>query len=346
MEGTFPRHELDAHLHSLPELPDAIPYVTSYYEERWGFCLQQRLRESLPEGDYRVFIDTTLQPGSLTLGDLVIPGRSKQEIFVSTYTCHPSMANNEVSGMTVATFLARAILERGTPRFTYRFVFAPETIGPLCYLAAPGRKEHLRRQVLAAFNVTCVGDERGFSLLPSKWGDTLTDRVARHVMHHLCPNYREYTFALDRGSDECQYSSPGVDLPMVSVMRSKYGTFPEYHTSLDDLSLVTGAGLKGSFDVILRCFDALEDGISPLYTTLQAGEPWFSKYGLRSTLGAFKLDMRTILGLGNVMSYADGRHSLLDVAEKMQVPVWELFQYRQALQRVGLLRASELPIEQ
>jgi aminopeptidase-like protein len=314
--------ELQEHLHSLPDQPDAIPYVTSYYQRRWGFCLPHRQREGMMDGNYRVVIDSKLEAGNLTYADLVIPGESLKEVLISTYVCHPSLGNNELSGPVVATFLAEWVNALPSRRFTYRFVFVPETIGSIVYISR--NLSALKERVVAGFNVTCVGDDRCYSYLPSRQGDTWSDRVALHVLAHVAPSFTRYTF-LDRGSDERQYCAPGVDLPIASVMRSKYGSYPEYHTSLDNLSLITPEGLFGGFSALRRCIEILE--LDRIYEARLLCEPQMGKRGLYGTLGfAQSRDVARRTRM-DILAYCDGRRSVIDVAEMLGSPAWELAPY-------------------
>ena len=324
--------ELQAHLHSAPHLPHAIPFVTSYYNRDWGFCISDHQRRTLVEGTYHASIKSTLAPGSLTYADLVIPGTSKDEVLFSTNICHPSMANNELSGPVVAAYVANYLRAKSGLRYTYRFVFIPETIGAIAYIAR--HRDHLKQRVRAGFNLACVGDERAYSFLPSRTGNSLADRVARHVLHHRVTDYVEYSF-LDRGSDERQYCSPGVDLPVVSIMRSKYGTYPEYHTSLDDLNFVTPAGLQGSFATVINCIEALE--ADAVYVATSVCEPQLGKRGLYENLSTGFQSKSARMRL-DILAYCDGQHSLLDIANILDLPILSLAPLVAELLAHGLIR--------
>lgn len=328
--------ELQPHLYSLPDQPDAIPYVTSYYREHWGFCLTHRQRSSLPEGRYRVVIDSTLTDGSLTYGELKIPGQIPQEIFLSTYVCHPSMANNELSGPVVTTALAQWIASRPR-RFSYRIVFVPETIGSLTYLSR--HLAEMKERIIAGFNITCIGDDRAYSYLPSRAGDTLADRAALKILSEQQPDFIRYTF-LDRGSDERQYCAPGIDLPVASIMRSKYREYPEYHTSLDDMRLVTSTGLAGGFRVLRDTIELLERNVVWRVTCL--GEPQLGRRGLYPPVGT-RDSHRLVKEMLDVLAYADGTRDLIALSDVTGIPVSSLYATVDRLAAAGLLEPADRP---
>jgi aminopeptidase-like protein len=333
VDGIFTLEELEPRLHSLPDRPNTIPYVTSYYARDWGFCLTQAMREKMKAGRYRCVIDSTLEAGSLTYGELVLPGECSSEIFLSTYVCHPSMGNNELSGPVVTAALARSLAAQTDRRYGIRVVFIPETIGSIVYLSR--HLDYLKKNVIAGFNITCTGDERAWSYLPSRQGDTLADRAAQHVLDHEHPEYVRYSY-LDRGSDERQYCSPGVDLPVASVMRSKFGAYPEYHTSDDDLSVITPDGLAGSYEALRRCIECVE--INDTYRTQVLCEPQLGRRDLISNLGLGPAKMGDFRRrLSNLLAYSDGSADLISVANAIGEPVWELSAPLSRLLEQGLI---------
>lgn len=333
---TLSLEELQQYLHSIPDKPDAIPYVTSYYSDRWGFCLSHRERAKLRNGNYRAVIKSRKFQGVMNYADLVIPGQSAREVLLSTYVCHPSMANNEVSGPAVMTFLGKWLQEQPR-RYTYRLVFAPETIGAIHYISK--HLSHLKSAVIAGFNVSCVGDDRNYSFVSSRKGQTLADRIARHVLPHLSPTFVQHSF-LDRQSDERQYGSALVDLPFVALSRTKYGCYDEYHTSLDDFRVVTASGLEGGFNLVARCVAAVE--ANRIFVATTACEPQLGRRGLYPTLGGGRVSA-SVDALLNVLAYSDGQDDLLAVADACGLTIGEAADAAQILEQHGLLRevASE-----
>jgi aminopeptidase-like protein len=334
IDAILNREALEPHLYSLPDQPTAIPYVTSYYTPRWGFCLSQEQRDGLGPGPFHVRIDSDLSPGSLTYGELLIPGASHDEVLLSTYVCHPSMANNELSGPVVTTALAKWI-QSEERRFTYRVVFAPETIGSITYLSR--HLEHLRSKVRAGWVITCVGDERAYSFLPSRLGNTLADRVSRLVLSEEIDFHHEYSF-LDRGSDERQWCSPGADLPVSSIMRSKYGTYPEYHTSLDDLSLISERGLQESFEILARCIEVVE--ANRRWACVFPGEPQLGRRGLYPTT-SYKGSADGVKTMMDVLAYCDGRHDLIDLTDRTGASSAEVLETIRLLRLEGLILEND-----
>ena len=336
-EGHITLKELKEHLYTLPDQPEAIPYITSYYKERWGFCLPQNLYDKLEDGEYYVKIDAIHFDGELNYAELIIPGESEKEVFLSTYVCHPSMANNELSGPTVVTYLAKWLSELSERKYTYRIVFIPETIGSIAYLSQ--NYKVMSENIFAGFNVSCIGDNRSYSYLPSRNGMTLSDDVAKHVLQWTDANYKKYSWYLDRGSDERQYCAPGIDLPIASIMRTKFDEYPEYHTSLDDLErVVTPDGLDGGYHVLRRALEAIEK--NKKYKVKVLGEPQLGKRGLYPTVSSTSTWDEVRLRM-NLLSECDGTISLLQIANNLNVPIWELYELVDVFVSTGLLKVNE-----
>ena len=270
--------------------------------------------------------------GFLNYGEILIKGDSDEEVFLSSYVCHPSMANNELSGPTVLTYLTKWLMEQKALRYSYRIVFIPETIGSITYLS----KHHnqMKKSVVAGFNISCVGDNRAYSDVPSRNGNTRSDIVAQHVLKWIDPEYKRYSWS-DRGSDERQYCAPGIDLPIASICRTKYGCYPEYHTSLDDLEgVVTPEGLQGGYDVLRRALEVLERDVKPKVTVLC--EPQLGKRGLYPTLST-KGSGDEVQLMMDFISWCDGDHTLLEISEKIKVPIWQLYESCSKLKEHKLL---------
>ena len=327
--------KLNQHLYSLPEHPDWIPYVTSYYKERWGFCLNHRQRMSLKNGQYHVVIKSKLFHGSLSYGELLIPGKSEKEIFLSTYVCHPSMANNELSGPMVQMELARWLLGLKDRRYSYRLIWIPETIGSITYLSR--NLDTMKKRIIAGYNITCVGDERAVSYVESKYGNTLADQAALNVLHFLMPEYKKYNY-LQRGSDERQYNAPGVDLPVCSVCCSKYHEYPEYHTSADNMSLISPKGLQRAFDIYKEMLMSLE--YNKKYRINCYCEPQLGPRGLYPT-ESFNRSSIKVKDMMDFIAYADGTQDLFQISNRIDVPVTRLNEIAHKLLDAGLFSEVE-----
>ncbi len=310
--------ELQAHLYSLPEHPDWIPYVTSYYKERWGFCVTENSRKKLTDNQYHVVIKSKLFDGSLTYAELLIPGQVSDEIFFSTYACHPSMANNELSGPVVQIELAKWLLAQKERKYSYRLIWIPETIGSITYLSR--HLEEMKKKVIAGYVLTCVGDERAVSYVGSRKENTLADVAAKNILHFMAPDYKYYNF-LHRGSDERQYNAPGVDLPVCSICCSKYHEYPEYHTSADDMTLITPKGLERAYDIYKAVIEAIEHNAK--YKINCYCEPQLGSRGLYPT-ESFNRSSVSVQDMMNFIAYADGTMDLFEISELIDVPVSRL----------------------
>lgn len=316
VEAVLSREELDQRLHSLPCLQSAIPYVTNYYSEGWGFCVPHELRTRMSEGPFRVVIDSKFFNGSMTYAEIVVPGEVKDEIFFSTYICHPSMANNEISGPVIWTFLAKILSSRKN-RYTYRFYIGPETIGALNYIFT--NFEQLSR-IKCGWVLTCIGDAGPYSYVASRKGNTIADKIGRAVVRSMGNDHRIYSF-LDRGSDERQFCAPGVDLPVGSFTRSKYGTYPEYHTSLDDMKLLSEKSLVDSLRMVTLAVETLEKNCHPQLKF--KGEPFLSKHGLRPALSNHET-MKSSRKMMDILAYMDGKNDLVDLCEITKSDITEV----------------------
>jgi aminopeptidase-like protein len=297
-------------LHSLPDRPDWIPYRTSYYDETWGFCLPHRQLEALPEGTYEVYIDSDLKNGSLTYAEAVIPGQTDSEVLLSAHTCHPSLANDNLSGIALLVRLGRALAEAET-RYTYRLIFAPGTIGSITWLARNSEKTSNIRHGLV---LSCVGDAGGPTYKRSRDGDAAIDRAVARVFAEAAPSGTILDFS-PYGYDERQYGSPGFKLPVGLFERSKYGEFPEYHTSADNLDFVSAAELDRSYALVARVIDILETDWYPVNTAPHC-EPQLGRRGLYKAMGGDNERVERQMAMLWVLNLADGEHSLADIATK------------------------------
>lgn len=322
--------ELKNYIYTQPDQPDVIPYITSYYKERFGFCMSDTQKNALKPGKYHMYIDSELVDGNLTYGEILFPGKSDKEVFFSTYICHPSMANNECSGPALSAELIRYVRSLKDRHYTYRFIFIPETIGSITYLSR--NLEQMKKHTIAGFNLSCVGDNREYSIVESRYANTLADRLLKNILEHR-GEYKTYSF-LERGSDERQYNAPGVDLPVVGFSRTKFAEYPEYHTSADDMSVVSPEGFQGSYEVMTQAITTLEH--NGYYRIKVLCEPQLGKRGLYPTISQ-KGSYNEVKAMTNFIAYADGRHDLIDISNLIHVPTGKLIEISQTLMNNDLL---------
>lgn len=323
--------ELKKVVYTQPDQPALIPYVTSYYRERYGFCMSQDQLDSLPEGSYHIYIDSELFNGSLTYADAVLPGETDEELMLTSYICHPSMANNECSGPVLLSALMRYVNALPKRRYTYRFVLNPETIGSITYLSR--NLEHLKEKLVAGIVLSCVGDDRDYSLIESRYADTIADKSLKSVLGAQGA-YTAYPF-LKRGSDERQYNAPGIELPVVGFSRTKYHEYPEYHTSADNMDLISPAGLQGAYDTIVRWIYCMENNRKYSMTVL--GEPQLGKRGLYPTVSR-KGSYDEVSAMFNLIAYSDGKNDLFDISRIIGVPPYDLVPVVRKLEENDLIR--------
>jgi aminopeptidase-like protein len=332
VRATVSLAELQEHLFTLPDQPDLVPYRTSYYAERWGFCTSQRVADGLAAGDYEVCVDSTLADGHLTYGERLVEGETRDEVLVSCHVCHPSLANDNLSGIAVASRLARLLAEGPRPRHSYRFLFIPGTIGSITWLAR--NEDHLGR-IRHGLVLSGLGDPGGFTWKRSRRGDTEIDRAVAHVLGRSGRPHQLVDFS-PYGYDERQYCSPGFNLPVGRLSRTPFATYPEYHTSADDLDFVGPAQLQESLEVCREVVQVLEGNRT--YENLSPkGEPQLGRRGLYGQIGGRSDAEERQMAMLWVLNLSDGEHSLLDVAERAGLPFALVADVAGALEEAGLL---------
>jgi aminopeptidase-like protein len=332
VHATLSLAELKPHLHTIPDHPEWIPYRTAYYKEDWGFCLSHRQLLALEDGEYEVCIDSSLEDGHLSYGECYLPARSAEEVLISCHACHPSLANDNLSGLAVATFLAKLLCGREL-RYSYRFLFIPGTIGAITWLARnAGAAKNIRHGLV----LTCVGDAGGFHYKKSRQGNAEIDRVAAHALRHSGEPAEILEFS-PYGYDERQYCSPGFNLPVGCLMRSVWESFPEYHTSADNLEFIHPAQLSGSLRACVAMVDVLENNRS-YASNNPCCEPQLGRRGLYKSPGGGASGEEMMARLW-VLNLSDGRNSLLDIAERSGMPFEIVSDAASLLCQKGLLSA-------
>ena len=334
LHATLPLREIRSHLHTLPEHPDWVPYRTAYYRPDWGFCLAHRQMLALEDGDYEVCIDSSLTDGNLTYGECYIPGRSTDEVLISCHACHPSLANDNLSGLVVGTALAEFLLKQNL-RYSYRFLFIPGTIGAITWLARNQERVRLIRHGLV---LAGIGDRGGVHYKKSRRGDSEIDQTAAHVIRHSGETSEVLDFS-PYGYDERQFCSPGFNLAVGCLMRSVWGTFPEYHTSADNLEFIDPLQLAGSLRICAGIVYVLENNRK--YLTLNpCCEPQLGKRNLYRSTGGESIGIEINARLW-VLNLSDGEHSLLDIAERSGLPFASIHEAAELLRANGLLKEND-----
>ena len=333
--GRLTLDELSSHLYTLPEQPDWIPYRTSYYRETWGFCISHNQFLSLEKGEYEVCVDTSLEPGALTYGELYLAGQSTDEVLISCHCCHPSLANDNLSGMVVSAFLARELRTRPR-RYSYRFLFIPGTIGAITWLAT---NEQRTKNIRHGLVIACVGDAGCMHYKKSRRDDAEIDKAVIHVLRHSGQEFRVLDFS-PYGYDERQYCSPGFNLPVGSLTRTPHGRYPEYHTSADNLDFVRPEYLADSLDKYLAVVNLLEHNRKYLNTQPKC-EPQLGKRGLYGTFGGRKDADQHELAMLWVLNLSDGNHTLLEIADRSNLSFGLIEEVAETLVTHGLLEEAQ-----
>ncbi|MGH8177909.1 MAG: DUF4910 domain-containing protein [Steroidobacter sp.] len=333
MRARLTLDELQKHLHSLPEHPEWIPYRTSYYERAWGFCLTHAQRQQMRPGLYDVVIESRIEPGSLTYGEYVVPGELDQEVLIWTHVCHPSLANDNLSGIAVATFLAKQLAEqRPRPTYTHRFVFAPSTIGAITWLAQ--NEERLAR-IAAGLVISGVGDRGGFTYKRSRADNSIIDRVIEHTLAQLGSQHRIEPFS-PYGYDERQFCSPGLNLPVGCLMRTPFGRYPQYHTSADNLEFISAQSLAEALELCAETVRNLQ--CVRTYRNLSPKcEPQLGRRGLYDSIGGESDKKSAQMALLWMLSYSDGSRSTLDISDLSGLQLDVLHRAAERLQDAQLL---------
>ena len=325
------------HIYTQPNQPKWIPYVTSYYKKNWGFCVSENFKKKLTDEKYKVHIDSSHKNGDLKIAETFIKGKKNKEIFFSTYFCHPSMASDNLSAVIVQSALIKYINKNyKKTNFSYRFIFIPETIGSIAYLSKNLTK--LKKNMIAGFNLSCIGDDRCYSHVESRNGNNLADQALDAALFGK-KNIKKYSF-LYRGSDERQYCAPGIDLPVCGFSRSKFGEYKEYHTSADNLNIISEKSLQNSLDLLISIVDAFETDLKPV--TNIKGEPQLSKYNLYPSIsqkGIVKkgvFSKQEFINRCNLIAYADGERNIFEISKKINMSLENL------IKKVKVLKINKI----